>query len=293
MTDQLRNAFADEIRKMQQGVRRLNVELVAAEGKHGRTFYRVQLVGASNAQIGTIVSEGEHRCIALAGFLSELATEPTKSTVVFDDPVTSLDHHWRGCFAHRLVEESADRQVIVFTHDLVFLHDLLDGASERSLPVQIQQLEARRATAGIVDEGLPWDARSVASRLDTLEKDIRTARTLYENHEDEPYKAKIEGVYGRLRATIEKVVEEQIFCRVVVRHRDYINLKELPKTVAVTSDHCTRIKNLFSKCCDITDAHHRSPSRGFSVPAPADVLNDVAELKSIVDAVKLEQKNLC
>jgi len=292
VTDQLRDAFADEIKKMQQGVRRLNVELVAAEGKYGRTFYRVQLVGASNAQVGTIVSEGEHRCIALAGFLSELATELTKSTVVFDDPVTSLDHHWRGCFAQRLVEESTDRQVIVFTHDIVFLHDLLDGASQSGLPVQIQQLAARQATAGIVESGLPWDARSVASRIDTLEKDTRAAQTLYDNHEDEAFKAKVEGVYGRLRATIEKVVEDQIFCRVVVRHRDYINLKDLPKTVAVTAKHCERIKNLFSRCCDITDAHHRSPARGFSVPSPADVLKDIAELRGIVDDVKTEQRSI-
>ncbi|WP_197451997.1 AAA family ATPase [Rosistilla carotiformis] len=292
VTDQLRNAFADEINKMQQGVRRLNVELAAAEGKHGRTFYRVQLVGASNAQVGTIVSEGEHRCIALAGFLSELATEPTKSTVVFDDPVTSLDHHWRGCFAQRLVEESANRQVVVFTHDIVFLHDLLDGASRSGLPVQIQQLAARQATAGIVESGLPWDARSVAARIDTLEKDTRAAQTLYDNHEDEAYKAKVEGIYGRLRATIEKVVEDQIFCRVVVRHRDYINLKDLPKTVAVTAQHCERVKNLFSKCCDITDAHHRSPSRGFSVPSPADVLHDIAELSGVVDDVKTDQRSI-
>ncbi len=290
VTDRLRNAFADEIRKMHQGVRRLNVELVEAEGRHGRTFYCVQLVDAKDAKVGTVASEGEHRCIALAGFLSELATEPTKSTVVFDDPVTSLDHHWRGCFAQRLVEEAVDRQVIVFTHDIVFLHDLLHGASKTGASVQVQHLRAKKDGAGLVEDGLPWDAKSVRDRLDKLEKDIRAAKTLYDDHENEAYKARIECVYGRLRATIEKVVEEQFFYRVVVRHRDYINLKDLRKTAVVTNDHCVRVKTLFDKCCDITDAHYRSPSRSFSVPTPQDALNDVAELRSLASEIKDDQK---
>jgi hypothetical protein len=54
---------------MQQGVRRLNVELAAAAGEFGSSYYKIQLVGAPDAAIDTIVSEGEHQCIALAGFL--------------------------------------------------------------------------------------------------------------------------------------------------------------------------------------------------------------------------------
>ncbi len=292
VTDQLRDAFANEIKGMKQGTQRLNVELVPAVGQYGSTYYRVQLVGASKADIGTIVSEGEHRCIALACFLSELATEPSKSTVVFDDPVTSLDHHWRGCFAQRLVDEAAQRQVVVFTHDIVFLQDLLHGADESNASIQIQHLEVRKANSGLVEHGLPWDAKSVGDRIDKLEKDVRAAKPLYENLQHEEYKTRVEGVYGKLRATIEKVVEEQLFYRVVVRHRDYINLKELRKTAAITDDHCLRVKKLFDKCCNITDAHHRSPSRSFSVPTPADALNDLSELTSIVNAVKAEQRNV-
>ena len=277
---------------MQQGVRRLNVELAAAEGRHGRTFYRVQLAGAVTAEVGNIVSEGEHRCIALAGFLSELATESTKSAVVFDDPVTSLDHRWRGCFADRLVAESADRQVIVFTHDLVFLNDLLDGAEKQGLLSEVRQLQTRRKTVGNVEDGLPWDASRVKERLDTLEKKARAARRLHDDHKDEPHKAAIEDIYSRLRATIEKVVEEQFFCRVVVRHRDYINLKDLAKIVAIDDDDCLRIRNLFSKCCDFTESHHRSASRSYSIPAPESVLSDIAELKNIVDVVKEKQNNM-
>src|SRR3546814_7865490 len=69
-------------------------------------------------------------CVALAAFLTELATAQHKSALVFDDPVTSLDHRWREKVADRLVEESATRQIIVFTHDMVFVNDLHDKRSE-------------------------------------------------------------------------------------------------------------------------------------------------------------------
>ena len=90
-----RDAFASEIRRMQQGMRRLNIELAATAGEYGSSYYRVQIVGATKATIESVVSEGEHQCIALAGFLSELATEDCQSAIVFDDPVTSLAHNWR------------------------------------------------------------------------------------------------------------------------------------------------------------------------------------------------------
>lgn len=290
VTDQLRNAFADEIKKMQQGVRRLNVELVAAEGKYGRTFYRVQLVGASNAQVGTIVSEGEHRCIALAGFLSELATETTKSTVVFDDPVTSLDHHWRGCFAQRLVEEAADRQVIVFTHDIVFLHDLFSGAEQLKVPIELRRVQSNRNNSGFVDDKLPWIAQKTLPRIDELEHRVRATQNDYNNQNDDVYERDIFAIYGDIRATVERAIEEHFFRGVIVRHKDYISLSNLKQVTAMTTTHCERLQALFKRCCDITSAHDRASLRSFGVPTPGNALDDLDELRKLVVEIKAEQK---
>ncbi|WP_145364474.1 AAA family ATPase [Stratiformator vulcanicus] len=290
VTDQLRDAFATEIKKMQQGVRRLNVELVPTAGEFGSSYYRVQLVGASKADIGTIVSEGEHRCIALAGFLSELATEPCKSTVIFDDPVTSLDHHWRGCFAQRLVEEAADRQVIVFTHDIVFLHDLASGAEQNDVPIELRRVQSNRDSCGFVNDGLPWIAQKTLPRIDELEKRARATRSDFDAHNDDEYERSIGAVYNELRATVERAVEEKLFLGIVMRHQDYISLKYLKKVTAITTDHCERLQKLFQRCCDITSAHDRSSLRGFGVPSPDDALDDLRELRAIVDDLKDKQK---
>lgn len=292
VTDQLRDAFASEIKKMEQGVRRLNVELTAAAGEFGSSYYRIRLVGAHDDNIGAIVSEGEHRCIALAGFLSELATEQSQSAIVFDDPVCSLDHQWRECFARRLVEEAGTRQVIVFTHDIVFLHDLMTGAKRRGVPIEFRHIRAERHSCGYVSNSLPWIAEKIRARIDELEKRARKARVAYEAHNNDAYEKEICNIYSDLRAAIELAVQECFFRGVVVRHRDYINLKNLKLVTAVTRDHCDRLQNLHQRCCDFTNAHDRSSLRSFGVPTPDNALADLAELRDVIDEVKAEQKAL-
>lgn len=289
VTDQLRDAFASEIRRMHQGVRRLNVELAAAAGEFGSSHYQVRLIGASKAAVEAIVSEGEHRCIALAGFLSELATDAGGSAIVFDDPVNSLDHNWRECFSRRLVEEGATRQVIIFTHDVVFLHDLLDGCHNHSVPIELRRLQTNRDHCGIVSDDLPWVAQKTLQRIDELEKKGRSSRVPYDNHNDDEYEREIAGLYSDLRATVERAIEEWVFRRVVLRHRDYISLDGLKYVTVLTMSDCQRLQALFKKCCDLTEAHDRAALRSFGVPHPDDAMKDVAELRAIVDDLRSRQ----
>src|SRR6202008_1409324 len=119
---------------------------------------------APGVTVTDVLSEGEGRALSLAAFLTELSTAPSCSAIIFDDPVSSLDHIWRERIAHRLVEESKIRQVIVFTHDLVFLRSLMALSAKASVPCQHQYLR-REAQAGITSPDLPWVAMNVKSRL--------------------------------------------------------------------------------------------------------------------------------
>lgn len=289
-TDQLRDAFASEIKRMQQGVRRLNVELAATAGEFGSSYYKIQLIGAHDTAVEAIVSEGEHQCIALAGFLAELATQHGRSAIVFDDPVNSLDHHWRECFAQRLVDEAKVRQVVVFTHDIVFLHDLMSGAEDEDAAISLYRVQSNRDHCGCVADGLPWVAQKTLQRIDQLEKDARATQADYDGGNDDEYETGICTVYDGLRATVERAVEECVFRGVVARHRDYINLKDLRLITVVTAAHCERLQKLYQRCCDITKAHDRSGLRSFGVPHPADALTDLAELRSVVEELRTLQK---
>ena len=82
------------------------------------------------------MSEGEQRAVALADFLTEIALNPANAGIVLDDPVNSQDHQRKELIARRLIKEARSRQVIVFTHDLVFLNNLVQFTEEEEVQYQ-------------------------------------------------------------------------------------------------------------------------------------------------------------
>lgn len=119
VTGALRDRFAREIDKL-----RLNsnpLELRKTRDSKGQSYFKVEFVKFPGQPLGDILSEGEHRCVALAAFLAELVTSREYSGIVFDDPMSSLDHVYRVRVARRLVEEAQHRQVVVFTHRMTGL----------------------------------------------------------------------------------------------------------------------------------------------------------------------------
>lgn len=74
-----------------------------------------------------------------AGRVSSRAGDHRESSpgIVFDDPVSSLDHMHREAVAARLAEEGKYRQVIVLTHDIAFLFLLDQAAREKAAHIAL------------------------------------------------------------------------------------------------------------------------------------------------------------
>lgn len=96
-----------------------------------------------------ILSEGEQRAVAIGSFLAEVGLNGGKDGIVFDDPVSSLDHRRRERVAKRLAVEAAQRQVVVFTHDIYFLCLLAEEAKLAGVPVATQSLTRRAEGSGL------------------------------------------------------------------------------------------------------------------------------------------------
>lgn len=214
ITPSVRDRFQEEIQKL--AASRVRVDIVRSGGKFGSPHYQVRLFANERAKVGSILSEGEQTCVALATFLTELATAEHRSTLVFDDPVSSLDHRWRQKVAERLIEEASTRQIIVFTHDLIFLNDLESLAGKMGVACSAISLTQSSAGAGIVNLGLPWVGAKVKERLDNLEKEARAAGKLYDVHDDEGYADAVSKLYSKLRSTWERALEDVAFCGVSI-----------------------------------------------------------------------------
>lgn len=287
ITPRMRDRFQEEIQKL--AASRVRVDIVRSGGKYGSPQYQVKLFANDRAKVHSVLSEGEQTCVALAVFLTELATAGHSSCLVFDDPVSSLDHRWRRKVAERLIEEAAVRQIVVFTHDLVFLNDLQTLARQRSVSIKEISLTQTVAGAGVVHEGLPWAGQKIPERLDNLEKDARAARLLYEAHDDDGYAAAVANFYNRLRSTWERALEDRAFCNVINRHRDYIDAKNLKRVTVLTETDTASWAAGFKICCDITDAHDPSRGRNASPPPPDDLLKHVGELKDWAENLRVRQ----
>jgi recombinational DNA repair ATPase RecF len=118
VTASMRSAFASNLTQL--GFYSTPVEVKLGAGTIGQHPYYLSLIARADVRPSEVLSEGEKTCVALAGFLAELETTNTLSGIVLDDPVSSLDHNYRERVARRLVEAARQRQVIVFTHDIVF-----------------------------------------------------------------------------------------------------------------------------------------------------------------------------
>ena len=102
-------------------------------GTEGETSRQLGFSGKTKLTPSKVLSEGEQTAVALADFLAEIRLNQSSMGIVFDDPVTSFDHMRKEAIANKLVEEAKGRQVIVFTHDIVFVQYLANAASEVSV----------------------------------------------------------------------------------------------------------------------------------------------------------------
>src|SRR3546814_6300721 len=74
---------------------------------------------------------------------------------------------------------------------------------------------------------------------------------LHDNNQEDEYAVEVAKLYNSLRATWERGLEDIAFVRVIQRHRDYLNAKDLKKVSALNEADCVAFATGFKKCCDI------------------------------------------
>ena len=192
--------------------------------------------------------------------------------------------------AKRLVVEAAKRQVIVFTHDTSFLGQLCDEVDATGLPHSMMFLEWFGNCPGHVNNGLPWDHQGYKARINALEQaqsKLAKGWPVYPGEEDS---AKIRHQYDRLRATLERVIQDVVFNGVVKRYRDWIRVDSLADVVGFESSEFETIDKLHKLCSDVVTAHDPSSAKAAPVPSAQDLGNNIEALKNLVETIKLRRK---
>lgn len=283
VTDVLRGMLTAEIENL--GAEYLRVEFDSPGGRLGQKRFKISLQGApESTEVRHVLSEGEFRCIALAGFLAELSTEQSGSALIFDDPVCSLDHRWRRKLASRLVQLASERQVIVFTHDIVFLTNLVGYCTAQGTQLRQSYLYRGSAQPGECIDGVPWAAMKVRRRIGQLKSWLQAAETIHRRQGSEAYESEARRIYGRLRDTWECAVEEVLLNGVVARFDHAIHTQQLNGLADITDDDIRTIGEGMTKSSRFV--HDEAGAVADPVPSPAELRQDINNLETWVGQVR-------
>jgi energy-coupling factor transporter ATP-binding protein EcfA2 len=285
VTQAFQQRFKDEVAELKLNT--IDVVMEAVQGKKGVTNFGLRLVKATNSKVADIASEGERRCVALAAFLSELSQASHQSALVFDDPVSSLDHWYRERIAERLVKEAKVRQVIVFTHDEVFLNDLICFSENTNVTPCVLSLEWENGAPGKCIQGLPWDSKKPLQLLAELETEQKGIANQWNPQPNQQNIATMRHAYSRLRSTMERIVEIELIGGIVCRFQSQVISGRVDSLIGITQHECSEVKRLLDKCHSLTEAH--APSLA-AIPTPTELLKDISDARQLVATIKSRKK---
>ena len=254
----------------------------------GESIFSVVLETPVKIANDKVLSEGEQRALALACFLGELGDETLKHGIVFDDPVSSLDHIRIRRVAQRIVAEAAKgKQIIVFTHNLLFYNEIADAAA-RSMP---QIPVAKRIFSKSESEGFglisetdePWIAKKVNERITYLRNRLKNFDVEIDFNSDE-YRRLAKDFYTDLRETWERLVEEVLLGKVVERFNTDVRTQSLKGVVVDDDDY----KTIFFAMKRVSErsGHDMAPGRNVPIPNLDEMESDLKVIDEYHAAIK-------
>jgi energy-coupling factor transporter ATP-binding protein EcfA2 len=278
VTQEVRDRFTRETERLE--LRRVTLNRTG-RGRDSALEHQPTLLGSRrNADIDEVLSEGEQTALGLAGFLTEVELDASLSSVVFDDPVSSLDAGRRSKVAKRLVELASQRQVIVFTHEITFVHALNQEAKKASVTVTTRSIQRiGGAQPGLVSDHLPWAARDIPQRINKLEAELAQLKKDRVNLTDDDYAEQAARIAGHLSETLERTVNLHIVNELVDRGTNEVHptmLKILPKFTQ--TDH-EEFQAAYAKTSSWAARHDNAPEENYVPPTVDEIGQEVAWLK--------------
>ena len=288
VSQKLKQRFKDELTNL--AFRHVEVELREAGGAEGVLYHKLILTRAPGVELPKVVSEGEQRCLSIAAFFAELSTADDPSGIVFDDPVSSLDYKWRDGVARRLVQEAKARQVIVFTHDVVFLLLLKQFAEEQGVAQLDQHVRQLSKGAGVCAEELPWVAMPVKKKIGYLKNEWQVADKLFRDGPQANYEKEAKYLYGLLREAWERALEEVLLGGIVERFRPGVQTQHIGTIADITAEDCQTVDTAMTKCSKWLPGHDQAAAARAAVPEPAELKADIEALDNWVDAIRKRRR---
>ena len=261
----------DRFSRESQDLRVDSVTLLGKGVKHGSVLHRPEFVGASiRAELPQVPSEGEQTALGLSGFFVEAQLDASKSAIVLDDPVTSLDHLRRDVVADRLARFARDRQVVVFTHDMAFAASLKKRAASRGVIITERTIERSLADGqpGVVHLKHPWAIKDTKERLDQLGTEIARLkkRVAAGDLTGDAYDDAVSQWAGRLSQTWERIISQEIADYLLDRSTLHVSVTMLKIAERISREDNQELQESYGRCSGWT-RHDQDVALNYVPPA--------------------------
>ena len=238
--------FRDECLKLRAPA--LKLEFFGREGHPQR---RRTLPGDHKPSM--VLSEGEQKVIAIADFIAEARVSEISVPVIFDDPVSSLDHRRVEEVAARISALASEYQVVVFTHDIFFTACLLDIFDKSEGCVYYRVTDEDGMGTVTLGTGPRWDT------ISNLKAKINLSIEEAKKSAGEEREAHVREAYSSIRSWCELFVEQDILAKVTERYQPNVRMTNLDRIkVSILGTTIETVQSVFEDACGYIEAHSQA-----------------------------------
>ena len=213
----------------------------------------------------------ERKIHALADFFAECELNKFQGIYIFDDPVNSLDEERIEYVSERIMNLLNDgNQVIVFTHNLVFLNLLADTQQDKLNKIN------RLSDQIIIEPNILMDSQQ---ELNIIKKEIDNRIKVFKQSEESSISIMdMRNVYDLISGYLETYVEGKIFKNIITRYRPNIRMQSLEKIESLDTEKIKKLMTLYNQTSRKGSRH--SQPIGTPPPKYPDLLKHYEELKT-------------
>ena len=259
-----------------------NAECLALKADFGVQINHTGTLGTSFKQLtyknhtpSAILSVGEQKVISIADFLAEIQLSKINKGIIFDDPVSSLDDERKNNIAERLVLESEKRQIIIFTHDLMFVSALSLFSTIAKVDFECHWIENNGQPGTVWLKNTPVFEKSYKTTGKAQEYYVSALKAGPQEREE-----KIKNGFAALRTSYEALVIFDLFGGVVQRFNERVSVDSL-SSVYFDEDIRDEILDSFFQCCSYMEGHLHSDKYAYKKPEIENLKQEIERFNTV------------
>ncbi len=136
------------------------------------------------------------------------------------------------------------------------------------------------------EEELPWVALPVKKKMGYLNKCWQAADKLSRDGHQDAYEKDAKYLYGLLRETWERALEEVLLGGVVERYRPGVQTQQIMQIADITAEDCKAVETAMSKCSTWLPGHDKAAAARAPVPSSAELKGDIDALANWIGVIR-------